>query len=111
MLKAVISNTHSSMAAECLHYWGEDHAAKVPRLYGHGKTRWDRIWVLGVGARIMGANAAVLPGRIMARSIARVLKLPITRKHRAKSVTLTPDDLVAHINAPLVQKLLDIAKR
>ncbi len=69
----VISNTHASMAAGCAHDWDGEQAAWVPRLDDHGRTSRDRIWVLGDGARILGADAAVLQGRIMARSIARDL--------------------------------------
>lgn len=71
----VIPNTHISMAAGCAHEWGTEQAAWRPRLDGEGRSSQDRLWVLGDGARILGADAAILQGRIMARSIARALNL------------------------------------
>lgn len=72
----VIPNTLMSVAAGCAHDWAKDQAAWAPRLDSEGRTSRDRVWVLGDGARIMGADAAAIQGRIMARSIARSLGLP-----------------------------------
>ena len=71
----VIPNTHISMAAGCAHDWDTEQAAWRPRLDGEGRSSQDRLWVLGDGARILGADAAILQGRIMGRSIARALNL------------------------------------
>lgn len=73
----VIANTHMSMAAGCLHDWSTDQAAWVPRLDEEGRSSQDRVWILGDGARIMGADAAEVQGRIMARNLARALNLPV----------------------------------
>ena len=73
----VIPNTHMSMAAGCAHDWAEDQAAWAPRLDDKGQTAQERVWVLGDGARILGADAAVAQGRIMARSLTRELGLPL----------------------------------
>lgn len=72
----VVPNTHMSVAAGCVHDWDEAQAAWVPRRDGDGRTNCDGLWALGDGARIMGADAAVLQGRIMARSLAQRLGLP-----------------------------------
>ena len=73
----VIANTHAAMAAGCAHDWDEVQAAWVPRLNNIGQTSQERVWVLGDGARVMGADAAVLGGRIMARNISERLNLPL----------------------------------
>ena len=72
----VIPNTHLSMAAGCAHDWDADQAAWVPRRDPQGRSSQDRVWVLGDGARIMGAQAATIQGRIMARALASELGLP-----------------------------------
>lgn len=72
----IIPNTHMSVAAGCKHDWAEDQVAWIPRRDKDGRTTQNRVWVLGDGARILGADAAVLQGRIMACNLARVLGLP-----------------------------------
>jgi NADPH-dependent 2,4-dienoyl-CoA reductase/sulfur reductase-like enzyme len=72
----VIPNTHMSAAAGCALEWTADQAAWCPRLDGKGQSTRERVWVLGDGAGILGADAAVLGGRIMARDMARALGLP-----------------------------------
>lgn len=73
----VIPNTHMTAAAGCRHDWQDDQMAWAPRLDHDGRTSRAGLWVLGDGARIMGADAAVIGGRIMARVIARELGLTL----------------------------------
>jgi len=72
----IIPNTHMSVAASCAHDWSEEQAAWQPRRDATGRTTIESVWVLGDGARILGADAATFQGRIMACDMARALNRP-----------------------------------
>ena len=72
----VIPNTHISKAAGCAHSWSDTRAAWEPKLDAEGQSDRNALWILGDAARIMGADAAITSGRVMARAIAHALGLP-----------------------------------
>ena len=72
----VVPNNHVSRAAGCAHGWSDARSAWEPKLDRDGKSDWNALWILGDGARVMGADAAIVSGRVMARAIARTLGWP-----------------------------------
>ena len=76
MHDGVIPNTHISKAAGCAHSWSDTRAAWEPKLDAEGQSDRNALWILGDAARIMGADAAITSGRVMARAIAHALGLP-----------------------------------
>ncbi|MCP5072893.1 MAG: FAD-dependent oxidoreductase [Rhodobacteraceae bacterium] len=71
----VIPNTHMTVAAGCEHNWQAQQQYWQPGLDDKGQSSQPGLWVVGDGAGIMGAAAAEIQGRIMARNIAGKLGL------------------------------------
>ncbi len=69
----VIPNTHLSVAANCHHVWQARQCYWQPQLDAHGQTSQPGLWAVGDGAGILGAEAATLKGRILARHLAAKL--------------------------------------
>ncbi|MCP5089273.1 MAG: FAD-dependent oxidoreductase [Rhodobacteraceae bacterium] len=73
----VIPNTHMTVAAGCDHNWLAQQQYWQPGLNDKGQTSQQGLWVVGDCAGIMGAEAAEIQGRIVARNIAGKLGLAI----------------------------------
>ena len=98
----VIANTHITTAAGCAHNWDKQQAAWIPRRNTLGQTSCKNLWMLGDGAGIAGADAAVLQGRIMARAIAMKLDLsPPYGEHQNRA------DLQALSRITILRRFLD----
>lgn len=81
----VVPNTHLTRAANCDHEWDAPQQCWRPRLNDEGRTSQSRLWVVGDGAGIMGAEAAALQGQAIGRRVASELgaKQPGTPKAMA----------------------------
>lgn len=66
----VIPNTHISMAADCRHRWHPVQRYWYPEVDEHGHSTVPGISICGDQAGILGADAAVISGRIAGASVA-----------------------------------------
>lgn len=84
----VIPNTYLTRAAGCVHVWNEDQRSWRPDLDTDGQTSRRGLYVVGDGGGIMGADAAVLQGRALARRLAGRLGLHSGEQDMAEAAEL-----------------------
>jgi NADPH-dependent 2,4-dienoyl-CoA reductase/sulfur reductase-like enzyme len=85
----VIPSTQMSRALDCVHTWSDTQRCWRPATDDHGRTSVPGILVAGDGAGIGGAQAAVLSGRIAARSLSGRDSTDL-RAERARCVAARP---------------------
>ncbi|MCB2102205.1 MAG: FAD-dependent oxidoreductase [Rhodobacterales bacterium] len=71
----VMPNTHLTVAARCDHQWNDQQQYWHPTVDAVGRTSQAGLWLVGDGAGILGAEAAVLQGRTAGRALAADLGL------------------------------------